>query len=66
MLQVFSFPEDAMTAINTEIHRANPPPRSLTGAPPPSLGPFRLPFNIVAGSHQDDSVHPFWFVRLYR
>jgi hypothetical protein len=65
-LQVFSFPDDVMAAISDDVRGANPPPRSMTAAATPPNLPFRLPFNVVAGSHQDSGVHPYWFVRLYR
>jgi hypothetical protein len=65
-LPIFAFPDEAVTAAASE-HLCLSPGASAarrTAASPPST--FQMPFNIVVGSHTDETVHPYWFVRKYK
>ena len=67
-LRVYSFPEDVVSKLTDAAYglSRSEPPLDEPVVPPTSGPAFRPPFNIVAGTHADVSVHRFWFVRKYR
>lgn len=67
-LRVYSFPEDVVSRLTDAAHglsRSDSSADELVSSPP-SAPTFKPPFNIVAGTHADLTVHRFWFVRKYR
>ena len=70
-LSVFTFPEDVIVSIMETMqglslsHNINDANEAATTALT-HANAFKMPFNIVAGSTTDKSVHNYWFVRKYR
>lgn len=67
-LKVYSFPEDVVSKLTDAAYglSRSEPPVDEPVAQPVNGPAFRPPFNIVAGTHADLSVHKYWFVRKYR
>jgi hypothetical protein len=65
-LPIFSFPADVIAAAASE-HLCLSPGASAARRVASSVDTkFDLPFNIVVGTHTDQSVHAYWFVRKYK
>jgi hypothetical protein len=74
-LKVFTYPDDVIASIMETMHGlslshnindAAGGSESAISAMIQKSQSFKVPFNIVAGTHTDAGVHKFWFVRKYR